>query len=89
MKPLDPSTAAPRGDVSVAIRDAIGAALPGSDVHVAVGSPGHFTISVVAEEFRGKSRVASQRLVYKAIAPLMQGDRAPVHAVDQLETKVP
>jgi hypothetical protein len=28
-------------------------------------------------------------LVYKAIAPLMQGERAPVHAVDQLETKVP
>jgi acid stress-induced BolA-like protein IbaG/YrbA len=76
-------------DVSLAIREAISHSLPGSNVHVALGSPGHFSISVVAEEFRGKTRVACQRLVYKAITQLMQGDRAPVHAVDQLETKVP
>lgn len=81
----------PPGAPSVAaeIRDAIARSLPGADVRVAGGSPGHFNISVVAEEFRGKTRLACQRLVYKAIAPLMQGDRAPVHAVDQLETKVP
>ena len=46
-------------------------------------------IDVVAEEFRGKSRVVCQRLVYRAIAPLMQGERAPVHAVDQLTTTAP
>jgi acid stress-induced BolA-like protein IbaG/YrbA len=86
---MKPPLSAPLGDVSLAIRDAISEALPGSNVHVTLGSPGHFSISVVAEEFRGKTRVASQRLVYKAIAPLMQGDRAPVHAVDQLETKLP
>jgi acid stress-induced BolA-like protein IbaG/YrbA len=76
-------------NVSAEIRDAIGQTLPGAEVRVSAGSPGHFNISVVAEEFRGKTRLACQRLVYKAIAPLMQGDRAPVHAVDQLETKVP
>jgi acid stress-induced BolA-like protein IbaG/YrbA len=75
--------------VSADIRDAIARCLPDADVRVSAGSPGHFHISVVAEEFRGKTRLACQRLVYKAIAPLMQGDRAPVHAVDQLETKVP
>jgi len=77
------------GGVSAAIQRAIAESLPGAEVRVNAGSPGHFSISVVAEEFRGKTRVACQRLVYKAITPLMAGDRAPVHAVDQLETRAP
>lgn len=76
-------------NITLELQNAIAQGLPGADVRVSAGSPGHFNISVVAEEFRGKTRLACQRLVYKAIAPLMQGDRAPVHAVDQLETKVP
>jgi acid stress-induced BolA-like protein IbaG/YrbA len=76
-------------NTSLEIQNAIAQSLPGAAVHVSAGSPGHFNISVAAEEFRGKTRLACQRLVYKAIAPMMQGDRAPVHAVDQLETKVP
>lgn len=84
-----PVSAPAASNVSAELRDAIAQSLPGADVRVSAGSPGHFMISVVAEEFRGKTRLACQRLVYKAIAPLMQGDRAPVHAVDQLETKVP
>jgi len=75
--------------VATQIHDAIVGQLPGAVVLVTPGSPGHFGISVTCEEFRGKNRVACQRLVYKAIAPLMAGDRAPVHAVDQLETKTP
>jgi len=31
----------------------------------------------------------SQRMVYGAIAHLMKGDLAPVHAVDRLQTRVP
>jgi acid stress-induced BolA-like protein IbaG/YrbA len=76
-------------NITLELENAIAQGLPGADVRVSVGSPGHFNISVVSEEFRGKTRLACQRLVYKAIAPLMRGDRAPVHAVDQLETKVP
>lgn len=76
-------------NVSLAIRDAILASVPLAQVEVAARSPGHFAISVVSEEFRGKSRVACQRLVYKAIGSLMAGDRAPVHAVDLLETRLP
>lgn len=75
--------------VSEQIRDAIISSLPGANVRVTPGSPGHFTIAVVTEEFRGKSRLACQRLVYKAITPLMAGERAPVHAVDSLETSTP
>jgi acid stress-induced BolA-like protein IbaG/YrbA len=82
------SSAGP-ANVSQVIHDAILASLPGATVVVTAKSPGHFDISVVAEEFRGKTRVACQRLVYKAITPLMAGDRAPVHAVDQLETRLP
>lgn len=74
---------------SVQIQQAITESLPGAEVLVTAGSPGHVSISVSAEEFRGKTRLACQRLVYKAIAPLLSGDRPLVHAVDRLETKAP
>lgn len=76
-----------KGDVVAAIRDAIHAKLPGSRAEVE-GGGGHYTIVVTSREFEGKSMLASQRLVYAAIAHLMAGDRAPVHAVDTLKTKV-
>lgn len=76
-------------NLATRIREAISAQLPGSLVQVTAGNPGHYGISVTSEEFRGKNRVACQRLVYKAIGPLMQGDNAPLHAVDHLETKAP
>lgn len=74
---------------SVQIQQAITESLPGAEVLVTAGSPGHVSISVSAEEFRGKTRLACQRLVYKAIAPLLSGERPLVHAVDRLETKAP
>ncbi len=73
------------GSVSDAIRDAIVAAIPDAIVTVG-GSGGHYTIEVVSPVFEGKSMLQSQRLVLTAIAPLMKGDRAPVHAVDSLRT---
>jgi len=51
------------------------------------GAGGHFTIDVTSEAFQGKNMLESQRLVYGAIAHLMKGDRAPVHAVDSLKTR--
>jgi acid stress-induced BolA-like protein IbaG/YrbA len=39
--------------------------------------------------FAGMSKLESQRLVYSAIAHLMQGDMPPVHAVDSLKTQTP
>ena len=68
------------------IREAIARALPGAEVRVTAGQPGHFSVSVRSGQFQNQSRLACQRLVYKAIAHLMSGDRAPVHAIDQLET---
>ena len=68
------------------IRSAIEAALPGAAVDVVPTSPGHFEIRVVSDAFAGKRRLEQQQLVYAAIAPLMTGDAAPVHAIDRLET---
>ena len=67
---------------------AIEHALPGAGVKVE-GEAGRFRIRVVSEAFVGKSLLAQQRLVYSAIAPLMKGEGAPVHAIDQLETSLP
>ena len=68
------------------IEAAIAQALPGAVVLVSVGQPGHFSLAVRSAQFQDQSRVACQRLVYKAIAHLLSGERAPVHAIDQLET---
>lgn len=75
-------------DVCAAIRGAIEAALPGATIDVS-GGGGHYTIAVTSAAFAGKSRLESQRLVYGAIAHLMKGDAAPVHAVDSLVTRTP
>ena len=45
----------------------------------AEGGAGHFRVLVVSERFRGLSRVAAQRLVYAALAPLMAAD---IHALE-------
>jgi stress-induced morphogen len=44
---------------------------------------------VTSPVFAGKSMLESQRLVYGAIAHLMAGDQAPVHAIDSLKTRTP
>jgi acid stress-induced BolA-like protein IbaG/YrbA len=75
-----------QGDVLLAIREAISAKIPDADVQVQ-GGGGHFTIDVTSGVFAGKSMLESQRMVYGAIAHLMKGDRAPVHAVDTLKTR--
>jgi len=70
-----------------AITQAILEKIPDARVAVAPGSGGHFSIEVVSPVFTGKSLLESQRLVYGAIAHLMKGEAAPVHAVDKLTTK--
>jgi acid stress-induced BolA-like protein IbaG/YrbA len=76
-------------DVTERLREAIAGALPGATVEVRAAGPGHFELRVVAEAFRGRSRLQQHQLVYGAIAPLMAGDAAPVHAIDQLLTEPP
>ncbi|MFT5806722.1 MAG: stress-induced morphogen [Moritella dasanensis] len=62
-----------------------------ADAHVTVTNRGggHFRLSVVTVKFEGKSMLAKHKLVLSAIAPLMSGPNAPVHAIDSLETLLP
>ncbi|HYP89613.1 MAG TPA: BolA family protein [Polyangiaceae bacterium] len=77
-----------QGNVVDALREAIESNIPTSKAEVS-GGGGHFTIEVVSPAFAGLGMLESQRLVYSAIAHLMKGDLAPVHAVDKLKTRVP
>ncbi len=79
-------------DVDAIARDlerAISEAIPEARVEVTAASPGHFEIRVVSGAFEDKGRVQQQQLVYGAIAHLMSGDEAPVHAIDRLRTELP
>ncbi len=77
-----------QGSVTDAIREAIEQKIEGAVAQVE-GGGGHFQIVVTSAAFTGKSMLESQRLVYSAIAHLMAGDMAPVHAVDSLKTRTP
>jgi acid stress-induced BolA-like protein IbaG/YrbA len=76
------------GSIDQAIVNGITAAIPDAVVEVS-GGGGHYTIKVVSPVFGGKSMLESQRLVLGSIKHLINGDRAPVHAVDSLVTRVP
>jgi stress-induced morphogen len=75
--------------VTTAIEQAILERIPDAVIEVEAKSAGHFTIAVVSPVFSGKNMLESQRLVYGAIAHLMKGDAAPVHAIDRLTTRAP
>jgi len=75
-----------QGSVIDALREAIERQIPDSRAEVS-GGGGHFTIEVTSAAFADKSMLESQRLVYSAIAHLMKGELAPVHAVDSLKTR--
>jgi acid stress-induced BolA-like protein IbaG/YrbA len=79
---------APPREIEPQIRAAVEQAIPGAVVKVS-GNGNHFSISVTSSAFADKKPVERQRLVYAAIAHLMKGDGAPVHAIDRLETLLP
>ena len=77
-----------QGSVIDALREAIERKIPDSRAGVN-GGGGHFNIEVTSPVFSGKNILERQRMVYGAIADLMKGDAAPVHAVDSLKTRTP
>jgi acid stress-induced BolA-like protein IbaG/YrbA len=77
-----------KGSVTDAVRDAITTAIPDALVEVQ-GGGGHFSLRVTSSVFAGKGTLANHKLVLGAIAHLMKGDTAPVHAVDSLVTRAP
>jgi stress-induced morphogen len=76
------------GSVEDAITAAVKQRIPDAVVAVS-GGGGHYRIDVVSPVFAGKTMLQNQRLVLSAIKHLIDGDRAPVHAVDSLTTRVP
>ena len=85
----EPSRVETGEEIARDLERAIAEAIPKAQIEVRAASPGHFEIRVVSGAFEGKGRVAQQQLVYAAIAHLMKGDPAPVHAVDRLVTETP
>jgi len=79
----------PPEEVTAKLEQAIAEALPNAQIHVGARGPGHFEIAVTSGAFEGKSRVQQHQLVYGAIADLMSGQNAPVHAIDKLECRLP
>ena len=75
-------------EIVESLRKAVLAAIPDAHVEVGANSPGHFQLRVVSPVFAGKSMMQQQQMVYAAIASLMRGDNAPVHAIDRLQTAV-
>ena len=75
-------------DVLTAIRTAVEGAIAECRAEVS-GGGGHYTIVATSPAFAGKSRLESQRMVLRAIKSLMDGDAAPVHAVDSITTRTP
>ncbi len=74
-------------EIVTSIVAAVESTLAGARCEVEIGSPGHYALTVVWPGFSGLSRLEQQRSVLSAIAPLMKGNGAPVHAVDRLTTR--
>jgi stress-induced morphogen len=79
----------PPEEIAGRLREAIAAAVEDAEIEVHPRGPGHFEICVVSAAFEGKSRVQQHQLVYGAIADLMAGAQAPVHAIDKLDCRIP
>jgi BolA protein len=54
--------------------------------HASAGGGGHFRVSIVAEAFRGQGTLQRHRMVYAALAELMQQNE--VHALS-IEARTP
>jgi acid stress-induced BolA-like protein IbaG/YrbA len=70
------------------VKATIEAAIPDATARVS-GGGGHFEIEVTSAAFAGKRILEKQRMVLSAIARLLAGDGAPVHAVDRLVCNTP
>ncbi|MFT6328822.1 MAG: stress-induced morphogen [Bermanella sp.] len=76
-------------NINEKIQDIITNKISDAQVTVRNMGGGHFNLVVTTQEFIGKNTLAKHKLVLSAIAPLMSGPGAPVHAIDTLETMLP
>mgnify|MGYP006380089947 CR=1 FL=1 len=69
------------------VQTLIQSSLPGAKAEVH-GGGGHYTVSVTAQAFAGKSLLEQQRMVLSILKDLLSGTDAPIHAIDKLTTRV-
>lgn len=75
---------------AVEIERLIKASFPEADVTITDtrGDQNHYAATVIDEAFRGKNRVQQQRMVNEALAEILDGANAPLHAL-ALTTRAP
>lgn len=66
-----------KSDIEVLLCDAF----PDAEIEVTGDDGVHMGAKVIAEEFRGKSRVAQHRAVYAALKGKMDGSNGELHAL--------
>jgi len=85
---MDNATSEGPLSIANALKQAIARSVPDAEVEVISSGGGHYSLHVRSPAFRDRSTLERHRMVYTAIAPLMAGDTAPVHAIDTLKTAV-
>ncbi len=75
-------------NISAEIKQRIETALPGAQVEINSASDRHYEISIISESFEGLSQVKQHQLVYSTITDLMDGNDAPIHAIDKMNLSV-
>ena len=71
------------------IKELIIKKFPEADIEIidTAGDSNHYSATIAAQEFRGKSRVEQHKLVYKALEGAMDGNNGVLHAL-ALHTKI-
>ena len=71
------------------IKEIIRKKFPQADIEIidTAGDSNHYSATIAAEEFRGKSRIEQHKLVYKALEGAMDGSDGILHAF-ALQTKI-
>ena len=71
------------------IRDLIKTKFPQADIEIidTAGDSNHYSATITAKEFRGKSRLEQHKMVYKALEGAMDGSNGILHAL-ALRTKI-
>ena len=71
------------------IKELIKKKFPQADIEIidTAGDSNHYSATITAREFKGKSRVEQHKLVYKALEGAMDGSNGILHAL-ALQTKI-
>ena len=71
------------------IKELIKKKFPQADIEIidTAGDSNHYSATITATEFRGKSRVEQHKMIYKALEGAMDGNNGILHAL-ALQTKI-